>query len=734
MRKSFAKSRLARSITSVLELLESRTFLSVAQPANPGFEAPSLGTGSFSDYQYNPSGASWTFTPQSGTNGSGISANGGGFTYSNAPAPEGTQVAFLQGTGTISQSVNFGAGTFAIGFDAAQRAAQWQTAQENFQVLVDGNVVGSFTPAGGGGYAAYETTGFTVSAGSHMVTFKGLDSAGGDNTALVDAVHVDSIVNGVPGDAGFESPNVGSGSFGSFQYNPPGTPWSFDSLSGLNGSGITGNGSGFTAQNPNAPEGVQVGFVQGTGHISQSVSLGAGSYAINFDAAQRVQWQNGNQTFDVLLDGNVIGTITPANGTYEAYQTSPFTATNGSHTLSFKGLNPQGGDHTAFIDDVKVVSLGTTTSPSTTLTVGPGQEYGTIQSAVNAAQPGDTIDVYSGTYTEQVTIPQGLNNLTLEAAPGQTVAIKAPSTMDSSGAIVHIAGAQNTILQGFTIEGPGATTGEVKFGVLVDDGGSATVQHNHVTDIEDSTFGASQTGYAVAVTDGSGNVLNNIIDNYQKGGVLIGLTQDVTGSPTWTQVGDVEGNFVTGVGGSDQITQNGIVFSGLGATGTAKMNHVTANNYTANTSEFGNAAGILLFGAGNSISVLNNIAYNNDTNIVVDGGTASVNTRGSNFALVSGNTVYNATVFDGIDLTDGVTSVTVSQNYSHNNATDGLYIDSNTSGNTISNNTLTNNGVFDIEDQTYSASNSSKAPTYGTLNFYSGNTFNTSNDPSIPSA
>jgi hypothetical protein len=733
MRKCFAKSRLARSITSVLEVLEVRMFLSTA-PVNPGFETPSVGSGSFSDYQYNPSGGTWTFTPQSGANGSGVSGNGGGFTYANANAPEGTQVAFVQGSGTISQAVNFDAGTFAIGFDAGQRVSSYQASQQDIQVLVDGTSVGTFTPTGGGGYGAYETTAFTVGAGSHTITFKGLDTAGGDNTALVDAVHIDSVVSGVPGDAGFESPNVGSGSFGSFQYNPSGTPWTFNSLSGLNGSGITGNGSGFTAQNPNAPEGVQVGFVQGTSQISQSVSLPAGSYAVNFDAAQRVQWQSGDQKFNVLVDGKVVGTIDPANGNYQAYQTGSFDVPAGSHTLTFQGLNPLGGDHTAFIDDVKFLSLGTTTPPTTTLTVGPGKEFGTIQAAVNASTSGDTIDVYSGTYTEQVTIPVGLNNLTLESGPGQIVTIQAPSSLDSTGAIVRIDGAQNTILQGFTIAGPGTTGGTLQFGVLVDAGGSATIRNNDVTHIEDSSLGTSNTGYAIAVTDGSANILSNIVDNYQKGGILIGLTPTVTGSSTWSQIGDVESNYVTGAGGTSQLTQNGIIFSGLGATGTAKMNHVTANNFTQSGPEFGNAAGILLFNAGNSISVLNNIAYNNDTNIVVDGGSGSVNTRGSNFAIVSGNQVYNATVFDGIDLTDGVTQVNVSSNYSHDNAMDGLFIDSASTGNTINGNTFANNGEADINDQTYSASNLKNPPLYGTLNFYTNNVFGTSNDGLIPSA
>ena len=39
-------------------------------------------------------------------------------------------------------------------------------------------------------YSAYATSTFAVGAGSHTITFKGLDSAGGDNTAFIDNVQL----------------------------------------------------------------------------------------------------------------------------------------------------------------------------------------------------------------------------------------------------------------------------------------------------------------------------------------------------------------------------------------------------------------------------------------------------------------------------------------------------------------------------------------------------------------
>ena len=54
-------------------------------------------------------------------------------------------------------------------------------------MLVDGVVVGTFTPSGTS-YQTYTTSVFTVTAGSHTITFQGLDTAGGDNTAFIDSI------------------------------------------------------------------------------------------------------------------------------------------------------------------------------------------------------------------------------------------------------------------------------------------------------------------------------------------------------------------------------------------------------------------------------------------------------------------------------------------------------------------------------------------------------------------
>jgi len=195
--------------------------------------------------------------------------------------------------------------------------------------------------------------------------------------------------------AGFETPIV---SGGNFTYNPsgPGVGWTFSG-----NSGISGNGSAFNVGNPNAPEGVQVGFVQGIGFFSQAVSgFAAGTYAFSFDAAQRHSGGGGQtngyptdlQNFQVSVDGTALygaAGLTPTPivggvlGGYQLYTTGPITLSAGTHTLTFQGLNTAYltagrtgnvgfgvSDNTAFIDAVAVSIAAPVPEASTTVSLG----------------------------------------------------------------------------------------------------------------------------------------------------------------------------------------------------------------------------------------------------------------------------------------------------------------------------------------------------------------------------
>ncbi len=306
--------------------------------SDPGFEAGQLITGS---YLYNVTGTPWTFTGQAG-----VTANSSAFTLNNPAAPQGKEVAFLQNLGTISQSVGgFVAGNYHFTLSAAMRA---QYSIQTFQILIDGTAVATFSPTSTS-YQTFTSSSFAVSAGTHMITFKGLNSQGDATDFLDNLAIVQDSVGLAFSDPGFEAAQMPNTGFYNYAYDPTGTPWTF-----ANTAGVSGNGSGFTASNPVAPQGVQVGFIQNQGSISQLfTAVPAGSYSISFQLAQRAS-DKISQTIAILVDGTLLGMFTPAGSTYQLVTTAAFNMTAGSHLITFQGTNGL-GDTTAFLDAVTLI-------------------------------------------------------------------------------------------------------------------------------------------------------------------------------------------------------------------------------------------------------------------------------------------------------------------------------------------------------------------------------------------
>ena len=95
--------------------------------------------------------------------------------------------------------------------------------------------------------------------------------------------------------------------------------------------------------------------------MSQSVYLAAGVYNISFLAAQRDKYQSQYESIEILVDGTEVGTATPlrprrypAGTTYGLYERRISRSRRAMHTIEFLGVNPTGGDNTAFIDEVQL--------------------------------------------------------------------------------------------------------------------------------------------------------------------------------------------------------------------------------------------------------------------------------------------------------------------------------------------------------------------------------------------
>lgn len=158
--------------------------------ANYRFESPATAT-----FVGNPTGAGWAFS------GSGVAANGSAFTSGNANAPDGTQVAYLQGTGSISQILSglTPGATYEVTFAASQRQNKTggQPGQ-TFDARIDGVVTGSFEPSqASAGYADVSFR-FTATSSQHTLAFAGTNLNGGDNTAFIDHIRLNQILNPIP--------------------------------------------------------------------------------------------------------------------------------------------------------------------------------------------------------------------------------------------------------------------------------------------------------------------------------------------------------------------------------------------------------------------------------------------------------------------------------------------------------------------------------------------------------
>lgn len=313
---------------------------------NTDFEKPAI-----TSTKVGPFTNGWTFDSRAG-----IQHNGSVFGAPNAPSGEQTAYLKTDGgvNGTISQQLNFPAGTYKLSFQAATRSGY---GVQTFDVYVDSQKIGSFAPSSSS-FTTLTTNAFTVTGGKHTLKFAATSTTG-DHTAFLDSMVIRSdsgttepeppATTGLK-NTGFEAPTIASTSSSKTKVGPFTSDWVFDSRAGLQA-----NGSVF-APAANAPEGTQTAYLKTdggvNGSIQQQANLAAGTYTLSFKGAKRTNL-GGTQTFDVYVDNNKVGTFAPNTGTYATYTTNAFTVTAGNHTIRFAATSTT-GDNTAFIDDVKL--------------------------------------------------------------------------------------------------------------------------------------------------------------------------------------------------------------------------------------------------------------------------------------------------------------------------------------------------------------------------------------------
>jgi hypothetical protein len=244
--------------------------------------------------------------------------------------------------------------------------------------------------------------------------------------------------------------------------------------------------------------------------------------------------------------------------------------------------------------------------------------YSTIQSAINAADAGDTVRVLAGTYIEQLRISK---NLTIEGAGIDRTIVRAPSTLALNGlgetSTVEISGGAVVTMSRLSVNGPGSGTcasGSLNSGIRVYGEGHFDFSHGAVRNIHDTPrAGCFRSGTAILVGDvpdppASLDIDHSEVTSYQAAGIVVlgfGSTANITH------------NTVAGPGFAGGVATDGIEFP-VGSVGTITHNIVSGNICPPSDTGCGpdwfsqfQHAGILAGGWGPGTVVSHNVVFDN---------------------------------------------------------------------------------------------------------------------------
>jgi hypothetical protein len=145
--------------------------------------------------------------------------------------------------------------------------------------------------------------------------------------------------------------------------------------------------------------------------------------------------------------------------------------------------------------------------------------YTTIQSAINAAATGDTVNVYAGTYDEDVTIGSSLNNLTLTGIGAGVKTIR--GLLTGSGSTITVQ-ASNVTIAGFTITRLGNNVSE--WNTTVKTAGISIAAGPTGMLVRDNILTGNRT--SIDVNNSNGHTIRNNVIDFNRTGIIYGNRTD----------------------------------------------------------------------------------------------------------------------------------------------------------------------------------------------------------------
>jgi hypothetical protein len=324
-----------------------------------------------------------------------------------------------------------------------------------------------------------------------------------------------------------------------------------------------------------------------------------------------------------------------------------------------------------------------------------GTQYLTIQAAVDAASPGESVRVCPGTYPEQILITKpltlkGVPNGTLSAAvivpPGGGVSQNTSRLGSYSfwpvAAQVLVQGTSGVTISNLIVDGNNNGL-PANYGVDPNCGPLLTgVYYQNASGTVDQVVARNQkvdpncyNGFGILVESGSALTSTVTIQNSSiRAYGLVGIVTDFVGTNA-----TIKGNSIAGLGLANVHFENGINLA-KGATG-----KISGNSVLDNIDPNGFSSGILVNGPG--VTVTGNVVGNNDNGIAI------VEFNSVDNDIVTQNTVFRSVY--GVDACSNKSSV--QNNVITSSDVAAIFLDSSCSGPSPSgnNNTVRYNTIND---------------------------------------